>query len=238
MNLQQFRLQGYYGNKYITRENNKSIMRTKLDTDGNEFQDFNYTIQGELKMGNKCLENNKTVSFKDCNGSHKQQWKYDSDNNTIKLKNNTTKCLTISDNNTNIEVRKCDKENDQIWAKEDLNDRDDVIGDWNNVSGKRVVLVESDNPWYVNKVNATPTKYKKLEYDELKTTKGKKLYNHGNAKSIFKINPNSPNLGYGHSFASRLGIPCNIEGFGEKKNPNEIIIIFIIVLILLVIYKL
>jgi hypothetical protein len=222
MNPEEFRLQGYFGNKYITKYENNKQSNADMRSKTNKFQDFNYTIQGELKIDNTCLEGNDIVSFKKCNGNNKQKWKYDKEKNKIMLGGDEKKCLSVKDINTII-TEECDDNDEQIWVKEEVNTDPDSLGDWHDVSGRRVVLVESDNPWYINKSKEEPPIYKKQEHNKLKTIKGKTLYNRANYKSLYKINPYSPNIGYGHSYASRLGSKCNIEGFGGKlKNCNYI----------------
>jgi len=108
----------------------------------------------------------------------------------------------------------------------------------NTYKGKRLVLVESDNPWYVNKENAIELKYiNNQNYFGIRQN-----YPVGTAfKSNTVYNTTSPNLGYGYSYADRKN--AIIEKFSENpedntnNNANYIIFIMIVIIILLLAYN-
>jgi hypothetical protein len=108
----------------------------------------------------------------------------------------------------------------------------------NTYKGKRLVLVESDNPWYVNKENVIELKYiNNQNYFGIR-----QKYPLGSAfKSNTVYNTTSPNLGYGYSYADRKN--TIVENFSENtednsnNNANYIIVIMIIIIILLLAYN-
>jgi hypothetical protein len=53
------------------------------------------------------------------------------------------------------------------------------------------------------------------------------------------MDTNSPNMGYGYSYADRAGQPCKkIEGFsGEESDSPNILMILLCILLLIFMYK-
>jgi hypothetical protein len=117
---------------------------------------------------------------------------------------------------------------------------------WEVFKTNNLVLVEANNPWYVNKENTIPQKYissdKYFENDD-----NKKDYTHPYAYnkpqdsaqyvSNVKLDGSQPNLGLGYSFAERR----NVENFGpstkKDDNTNYIIMIMFFVIALLFLYN-
>ncbi len=123
---------------------------------------------------------------------------------------------------------------------------------WDKYHGKTVVLVENDNPWFVNSDTTTQQHYNTNDTvlnDNIEVVSHDNVLAYGNNldyKSNFVMDTNSPNLGYGYSFASRKGVPCNknnnlIEGFGTPNNDctdMQIIALIVFMAIVLMLYKL
>jgi len=147
-----------------------------------------------------------------------------------------------------------DKKTEKIEHFDNIDNIDNIDSEYNNYSidddmennhqslntykGKRLVLVESDNPWYVNKENVIELKYiNNQNYFGIR-----QKYPLGSAfKSNTVYNTTSPNLGYGYSYADRKN--TIVENFSENtednsnNNANYIIVIMIIIIILLLAYN-
>lgn len=188
-----------------------------------------YSILGSIKNNKKKLLSIKILNDK---------------GNKIEYFNN------MNDNMNDIQNNIMNNENDNIDSKQycsdDKNDEDYSIDSdmennhqsLNTYKGKRMVLVESDNPWYVNKENAIELKYiNNQNYFGIR-----QKYPTGTAfKSNTVYNTTSPNLGYGYSYADRKN--TIIEKFSENpedntnNNANYIIFIMIVIIILLLVYN-
>ncbi len=154
---------------------------------------------------------------------------------SIKILNNK-KVKNIEHFTNDNEQKSCTDENQY----EDYSLDSDMENNHQNLNiykGKRLVLVESDNPWYVNKENVIELKYinnqnyfgKREKYPEGAVFKSNTVYN-----------TTSPNLGYGYSYSDRKN--AIIEKFTEKNNDDNtnadyIIIIMIVLIILLLVYN-
>ena len=117
-------------------------------------------------------------------------------------------------------------------------DMENIRANLNVYKGKRLVLVESDNPWYINKENVIELKY--INNQNYFGARDKYLEG-ATFKSNTVYDTTSPNLGYGYSYADRKN-PI-IEKFTEKntdndnKNADYIILIMISCIILLLVYN-
>lgn len=234
-----------YRNVKLLNDNDKyltfvdSDVKTKPSNNSLQ-QSFSYNAQGELTTDGKCLTyNNNSVLVETCDKQHSndnQKWLLTQ--NKILPSNDFGKCLEVSNNNPNVYLRECDDASKmQNWSTEntDSNSSDDYV--WDKYQGKSVVLVENDNPWYVN----TDTTIQQLHIKQpLNLRDDVKYKNNQDFESKFIMDPNNPSLGYGYSFSDRGGIPCSsIEGFGNissLKNPTDVQIIFIILLLALIIF--
>lgn len=106
---------------------------------------------------------------------------------------------------------------------------------WSKFQGKTVVLVENENPWFINKDQAFRQRYNENQklFDDIN------YRDHADYKSLFRLDSESPTLGYGYSYSDRLGTNCkNTEHF-ENTNSSDCQIIWIVVclIIFLIIYK-
>lgn len=206
--------------KYITNTNNNLTLKPNIDdkinNNGTETQNINYSTQGELKMNGKCLGissfdediSNNYVYVEDCNNSNKQKW-YPYRDNIINQFNQS--CLTTSENNSTVETQNCDFLNDyQKWYIEDkenvLEDKLQETNDnWITQKGKKVILIEPDNPWYINKNGKKPEGIIRQKLSKLNLTDYK---NTANFHSTFMMDTHKPHMGYGHSYEQRKGRPC------------------------------
>lgn len=210
--------------KYITSDNESHDAILSISKNNNQVMTYN--AQGELIINDKCLTHeNSGLYFDACNKSDKQKWT--SVKNTIRPQNDKSKCVTAT-NSDNVNISECNDSISQDWVSEYTYNTNNTDFEWQNHFGKTVVLVESDNPWYLNDGSTERQQYitqQKLN-DEL-------LYRHNaDYKSNRVLDKNSPNLGFGHSYADRVGQSCDlIEGFDAHQSDNLNIILCILFLL-------
>jgi len=217
----------------ITKRDNKVSLKTNQPY----MQDIQYTVQGELMMGDKCLSTNDSsnVYVDTCSGKINQKW-FPYKNKFVSEKNK--KCLTSDKHN--VQINTCDSDfgrttNKNIVNKSqewNLQDTDFYLDKPVVIPGKTVVLVDSTNPWYINKnVDRIPQKYKTKNIDNL----GNHIDNSAMFRSRLKIDDNQQNSGYGYSLADNVPKKCNIEGFGSSDNEyfwQRIIFLFLVIMML------
>jgi hypothetical protein len=127
---------------------------------------------------------------------------------------------------------------------------------WQKYKGKTLVLVENDNPWFVNSESAQKINvisddskiFNKTQQNDISHYQPNfliNLRNNEDYKTKFVMNKTDPTMGYGYSYRSRGGNPCNIiENFDNMQNNNSdsnnifIIILFFILLIFIYLWKL
>lgn len=261
------------GDKYLTILDNGIMVKQGMDSLP---QIFSYSAQGELTNDNKCIEYNGSKVFAEtCNSNPNQKWLVSQ--STIQPSNDFGKCLDVSNlDNTTILLNDCDSSFTQSWSTESnelltinpdnehVNSTDDIS--WDKYQGKTVVLVENNNPWFVNhdtvvRINPSNIASEIFDSDIFKNDPSYQpnfltnMRNNVDFKSSFIIDPESPNLGYGHSFAARGGTLCQpsmqsqiqpdqIEGFdGLNQHTNfgltesQLCAIIILLVILIIAYK-
>jgi len=246
-------------NNIITNTDNK----VQLKPYNYDFQDINYTVNGELKMGNNCLTTNNTddnyVYLTQCNNNKNQQWypyKYSNANSFVS--NYDDSCLT--NENGKLLTKKCDNNNNQSWYVEQLqkvveDTKQDYYQKWYTKKGKKVILIEPNNPWYINKKRVIEPegviRQHRLELN-------KNDYDNAKYESSFMMDTNRLDMGYGHSYAERGGKPCAcvedcnkiqnnpkdefiLEHFDEPNNQlinsNYVSSTFIIIVVILIFIK-
>ena len=199
-------------NKYLTLNKNNTFGLEKKDK--KYYQKLNYNIQGELKLGEKCIG----VSIKDnsidnfaylqkCNDSDSQKW-YPYRDNFISQFDQS--CLNSTDPVTS---ESCDENNkDQLWTTETTktvvkDNSQETSDNWVTQKGKRVILIQPDNPWYINKTNRNVLNQKSYR-------------DNADYRTNFVMDPTKPDLGYGHSYASRSGSPVTCSKNCENVDPN------------------
>lgn len=169
--------------KFLNKNINLSVKNKKI----------NYTAQGELKMGDKCMSiqmNDNYVYLQDCDDkSDNQKW-YPYRGQFVSQYNE--KCL-----DKNLKAEPCNKDQDQQWNTTKNDDS------WKTQHGKGVSLSVSDTPWY---------KDRETEYQP-----------YAKYQTNFMMDPQRPDLGYGWSYADRLGRDCLCANDCDKlpSNPKD-----------------
>ncbi len=108
--------------------------------------------------------------------------------------------------------------------------------DNNGYSSKSIVLVENDNPWYVNKKDTIPVKY--ISNDNYFGYR--KSPEDASFDSQMVLDASLPSMGMGYSYASRQNVIKNVEnmeGKPAKDNSNYIIILLFVAIAILLFYK-
>ena len=101
-----------------------------------------------------------------------------------------------------------------------------------NFPKKHLVLVDSDDPWYINKNDNIELKdISNKDYFGVRD----KYLEGANFKTNIELNASDPTLGYGYSYADRKNVI--IEKFTNNDKSNYIILIMFAIIILLFIYN-
>jgi len=258
--------------KYITTlpDSNKIVLKDKLNR---LEQNVSYNAQGELIIDGKCIttSDGSTLKMDECNKSKGQKWiiknnKLILDNNKKCISDNTDNNNTDNDNTDNDNTDNDNIDNDNIYNNDDESDislkacnqntTDSSEQSWfqelinknndNIFKGKNVILVNTDDPWYINKEFTIPQKYIDNNLSSLDNNLD---YDYADFNSYFNINTKRADLGYGYSYASRLGEKYNEHFTNSKKKTNEnniynndndytsIIILLCILLIIIFLYR-
>jgi len=105
----------------------------------------------------------------------------------------------------------------------------------NNVlaQGKQVILVDSDNPWYVNvSADKIPAKYKKIDFDKIQGFTGQK-----HTADFNSIIPENNQISLSsYSLKDRLNRLTQIEAF-SNMNDNRIYYIVAFIILIIISYK-
>ena len=160
------KIKNIYGNKYLNKNNMDNIIFTTNPTN------IVYTTDGQININNKCLEriyaneNNLSILLKECNDSDAQKWFPLGIPNTISnpeynivSQNDMLYMTLLSDGDDEMKKNIIATENlngnkKQIFKFENIKN-DNIIFNKNN---SQMMLVESNNPWYINKLNTNPLK--------------------------------------------------------------------------------
>lgn len=245
-NDDQFKLMNNDG-KYITKIDDRLESHPNLNSTN---QIITYNTQGELIIDGKCLSfDNKPhpdLFFDTCADSQNQKWNIYSGQispiqSATSVQSEYKQCITSENNSEdNVSLQTCGRQRDnQIWDTEN-NDDVSTNNTWSRYKGKAVVLVESDNPWYINKNTTIPIKMQTIP-TVLNSVKNKLQ---ADVVSNMILDPTRPNMGLGYSYAERLGIDCQrtdqAEGFDTSEqyiNQTNIILCICLIIILLLFYK-
>jgi len=221
---------------YITKNNTNAKIKNKLYS---EDQTVTYNTQGELIIDGKCLTlpkintPNPELFFDTCNNNDNQKWNMYQ--GQIMPQSGKQQCLTSNDNN--LSISNCTNSDAQTWDTEDDNINTSSDYSWDTYKGKTVVLVESDNPWYINTGTTVMQKIHKSS-DNLNVLRP--TADIADFKSAINLDVNKPDLGLGHSYASRLKKIENFESMSTtsgQSQQNNFILIICIIIIFLLIYK-
>jgi hypothetical protein len=224
INSQQFKLTNKK-NKYLTFIDNNAKMKTKLYSNN---QSISYNAQGELIINDKCLtkKGEKEVEFDVCKKDKNQSW--DLDNKKIYPSSSPDHCLFSQ--NEKIEINKCSDDENTIFNIED--DDTDRTSDYalKKYMGKTIVLVDSDNPWYLNKDTTVPVDFHK----SLITTP--KTYRNAADFGDYK-NPEFEHFKQPSKKKSRDNKAKNKNKDIDSISQNQIIFLLLVMVALLFIYK-
>lgn len=215
--------------KYLTAVDEDIKVKSKLN---NKNQSFKYTVQGDLIVDGLCVTNNgKNLNLDSCTGEEHQNWVL---TNTGKIKSEEY-CLT-ADSSDNVSLKVCDSSDGQEWDIEEDNDSRSSSYTWDKFKGKTVVLVEAENPWYVNKDITIQKKYNK----EPQILQDLHYRPNADFESTFIFDPKSHSLGRGYSYANHLGVPCDnekCENFENSSSSTNFMFYLCVILIALLLYR-
>lgn len=216
--------------KYMTLDDKTKNIKLK-SKNKSQSQLLSYSTQGELIIKNKCVTRPSIAGdplyLSDCVGNELQKWKMS--DNLIRAED---KCISYDENDT-ILTESCDVSSNQQWQTEHADSSDDSV-EWSDYFGKAVVLVEADDPWYLNKVTTIPIKHNNFENPINKDDLNYR--SHADFKSTRIIDPNAHDLGLGYSYRDHIGQPC-IETFNEGDSndyTNLIMTLFCIIILIFV----
>jgi len=152
-------------NKYLTMIDKKPKIKSKIFSKN---QKISHGKNGELIVDGKCLFGtlNDNLYFGNCdsndNNNDDNKWIIDTNNKNVRNKNN--KCLTSNDDD-DIILKTCDNSiSSQLWDIENSDIQSPSDYSYQNYRGKSVVLVDSDNPWYLNHDTTVQLQYDKSLY--------------------------------------------------------------------------
>ena len=111
---------------------------------------------------------------------------------------------------------------------------------WTPVEGSNVVLIEPDEPWYIN-LKREPEILVNTANEELRDISYR---NNADFLPSFVMDTTSPDMGYGYSYSDRQGTKCsneylkkkcNIESFNQPLSSHKFYktLVFLFVLILI-----
>ena len=184
------KIKNLFNNKFLNSNEFHNVVFSKIPTDAV------YTTDGEIKINDKCLEriynseNNLTVSLKECNETSAQKWfpfgipdiVPNPEYNLISQYDLLYLTL-LSDGDDEIKKNIIATEfllnnKKQIFKFENIRNNKVIF----NKNNSNIMLVESNNPWYINKSNNIPQKY----YNN-------KTYENDNFEDLNKNNDDSNN---------------------------------------------
>jgi hypothetical protein len=200
---------------YITNDNGSLYLKPNNNS---KSQKITYSINGELQMDDKCISAiDDNIGIQPCDNNLPQKW-YTYQDKYISMSDG--KCLTNKDGK--IKKENCSKNNNQKWFTDDydtvLEDSQESVGSWETAKGKKVVLIQPDNPWYINKKKSMPEGLIRQGRTEL----NKEWYrDNANFNSKFMMDVTRPNMGYGYSYADRQGQQVYCLDDCNKIDPND-----------------
>ena len=120
-----------------------------------------------------------------------------------------------------------------------------TLDSWHKCRGKKVVLVEAENPWYINKKCTTPRPPPKEELNVSGVSAGDTSTS--TFQSNVRLDETKPNMNLGYSYAARNRILTEalvaqqVEGFDNMNSNNNYekitLIILVILILLLILYN-
>ncbi len=250
-----FRLKTRYNDKYLSNLGDKLAL---TDISSKKSQQLSYTSQGELKIDGKCLSiptdatrKNGFVYANDCNNSLGQKWfpfnnhfisqydksclSADNDNLTSRscVENNAAQ-LWETDMRDDSEITETSKTEDEQYVNSRNRDVEEPGPEyhrkWYDKKGRHVVLVESDNPWYLgdDKLQHTHDMNRHRSDNVSTVLRNKDLYELNDKEygpsdfdSHISLDMDRQFTGYGlgYSFADRQLKPCGCN----KKCKHDVL---------------
>lgn len=177
-----------------------------------------YQQDGRVEIGNQCvtLQPNEKIALLDCVDTPEQEWQF---GNYNIVHRETGKCLN---NGSPMELSECNL--NQKGSFIDTEEPDIKYPSWNKKFGKNVVLVSSDDPWYINTNTTTIMEHKPMSVDNEFRINNYKPYATFPSKKTSTIMKTQPDVG--------------IEYFGNIFNPlshEERVVNFICYLLFIII---
>ena len=226
-NNNNFKLMGLDG-KYLSSHNKNLRMRDGTTSN----QNVSYNVQGELVMGDMCIttNDNKQVSLEKCNKKSGQKWFPYNGNYISMLDNKFNTCLSVGATDS-IVTKECEPREESEWTQQDTDGVNNTNYTWPMINGKTVVLVENDNPWFLNKdivgqVTHIPS--------NLPDDGPCDAEQYGIFKSKYNKTPDDFIRGYSYAEQDK-----NIEGFdAEENNDSFCVLLLVLIIAILLIIKL
>lgn len=146
----------------------------------------NFLPDGRVEVNKRCLDtnNNGDISTVDCVDTPVQQWQFN-DGNIIHR--NSGKCLSTEQPFT---LSECNTKKSGSFI--DSEEPDVKFPKWHKKFGKNVVLVSSDNPWYINTNTTVPvnvSNYKNPNPNYTDYANDFSTFKEKNLKKIMKTQP-------------------------------------------------
>lgn len=253
-------------NKKIGMKDNSTINKNNNILNNAITTFATYSVQGELKINGECVgvpidftRKYGNVQINECDNEIGQKW-YIYDNHIVSQFDKT--CLANVDNE--LKRRHCNlTDNSQIWNinnDDKINNNDNKTNNNNNINvdinkekynisndkyantkGKRVMLIESDDPWYLHFDDDVQYDHKNKNKDIELITKDihelndYTMYHPYRSESNISVDNNDNNFGLGYSYSDRKNSYCVNQSGGKhkKKFVKKIIFINILIVILL-----
>jgi hypothetical protein len=221
-------------NKYMTMIDGEPKMRNKIFSNN---QSVSYNTQGELIIDDQCLtQKSGKVYFDKCKNEKKQLWKID--NNKIYSLNSPEMCLSTL--GENVTIKQCsnnenenENEDDNKWIIEESDI--EKTSDYKPIKykGKTIVLVDSENPWYLNYDTTIPIEYSKKQDITQKQYRNDSDYGSDENLEFEHFNNNNKNNNI--NIKEENKISENKES--TSQNQNQIIFLLLIIVVILIVYK-
>ena len=163
----------------LTSQNNQTVEHVGNIVSNNS--NINFLTEGRVEVDGKCIDDD--LSMIDCVDAQLQQWGFEN-GNIVHM--GSGKCLNTEHNS----LVECDIKNHGNYI--DKNEQPVQYPMWNKRTGRNIVLVSSDNPWYINTEDSEPSiiisdQNKNLHHTDY--PKDYSIFKHDNLKIISETQP-------------------------------------------------
>jgi len=212
------------------------ILNIKNNNSGNKLMNANikFTKNGELKINNNCISVNdqNNIEQQKCDNHDNQKW-YVYKNSIISDYNQ--QCMSEIGND--LVTENCNNDKKQKWSvsseKTVFDDSTQEIDDnWKVVKGRKVVLVQQDDPWFLNKSR----NLEGIIEDDKVELNTQEYQNYAEYDGKFKVDVTKPDMGQGHSYAARNCGNFFYETFDGNKYDYDTVIYTVSIAILLIFF--